>query len=180
VNRNTKIALAVGGGLLAVAAGALIYDVVTSDEDRPPIRVKGGSVSFITAKQWSGQDLLRREWKPNHPRGKPAREFLVSFQRADGVICVEASGDEVLIDVGPDAGPVLQFRVHPRKLHGLGKPEPKVAAPSEAGDPTNALDTLTFDVPGYIKRAEVLRGGNSTGVCTFTSTSAAEVVINPQ
>lgn len=164
------------GSLAAALAGLFLFRRPVrrkrmSQEDRPPIIVKGGSVRFLGDDEWRGKQIKwnrpnpnRREWKPLHPMGKPANRFRVRIFRGDAV-CGPYYGSPVLIGYRTHAAVDITFTVEPR--NSTGKPEPMVLAPESAGQAHLENDTdgckvpvLSFrDISGQLQELKV--GGSS-------------------
>jgi hypothetical protein len=128
----------------AVAAGILTFAAykLMSDEDRPPIVVKGGSIIFEmhplpgqpTSPNWV-DDGNGQNWKPDHPAGTKVAKFIVSVINPDGQ-CSRLEGNAVQLShsAGND------------KLHvNVGGQEPNVGPKAKlTADNGAALRTLRF------------------------------------
>jgi hypothetical protein len=72
------IGMALGGALGWIAH--LIFGKRIGDDDRPPIIVRGGSITFEHDRGWAEHG---GNWRPDHDTGKPVKE-LVAYIRPYG------------------------------------------------------------------------------------------------
>lgn len=74
------------GMVIGAIAGWLAHALLRrpGDEDRPPIIVRGGSISFDTDVGWTDDGA---DWKPYHPDGRPVRELVAFIRKTGGPDC---------------------------------------------------------------------------------------------
>jgi hypothetical protein len=175
------VVAAAAAGLLYVAASFLLRQ--GDDEDRPPIIVKNGSmvieidVPGNVRHRWK-KDLIGRQWKPEHPNGRKVDRFDVSYTDAPG--CTAMSGSEVSITYTETGGTVREYHFKRKRLHGLGKREPKFESPVDlVEDDTQTRPRLTYGIAGRITSVVVSTGAQSQ-TCSMPSQGEPTVTVKPQ
>jgi hypothetical protein len=145
----------VGGLLLGGLGALLLYKLFRwrrFDDERPPIRVRGGSVVFenqLVVGESESRDWIssgdRRDWKPEHPEGKRVTEFVVSVVRPSGR-CVPMRGHVVMIRRTPANTPPLHVNIVD------GEP---VVGPKNQLDVNNGLTlkTISYDAGDLVSVA---------------------------
>lgn len=163
--RSLLIIAGVGG--LAIAA---CTNTVYSDEDRPPIVVKNGSIIFENDRDWVPG--ATRAWTLDQPKGKAVTTFDVSFK---SVSCASTSGTVVTIIRTSAGGQTQTYKVI---RTGGSRPEPLINAPVDMDvDNVPARKTLTSrDSGGAITEVKV--AGGTT--CTVPPGGMPEIEIKPR
>jgi hypothetical protein len=187
-----RAGVAVAVVLLIIAAAAWVHARMASD-DRPPIIVRGGSLSFeggdpnsADAKDccnnWK-KDLLSDEWKPDPDNKEGVREFAVTVEGVPTVCSMsEARGEQVFIyfQYGPRREQDYSlYRVQIEAKGGFGKREPKINPPRKLavhnGGSARDPGTLKDERDGFISGVRV--GG---AACGFDETQKHDLAIRIQ
>jgi hypothetical protein len=164
--------------LLIAAAGVAWLQAVESDDDRPPIIVRGGSIYFQggvpestnpveCCNDWQ-RDHIGEQWKPKPDDKSGVRALAVTVTGVAPGACTvnNAESDEVLIDYYAN-NETTRFRVYLKAKFGFphfGRIEPKIDFPKAPKytpgiptDPRNKAGRLEFgkDGEGWISGLSV-------------------------
>jgi hypothetical protein len=155
---------------IALATAAIIFTLTTLvwgfaqyrplEDDRPTIRVKGGSIYFIIepkegteAVVWS-KDRTRDEWKPNQSGVSDAAFYMTTVEPATACPVATMTGTEVEIDHGEGTS-VTRFRLKIRKKQLFGKKEPKLQPLSRVVFTGVGSKSLTAELAGRLLEVRV-------------------------
>jgi hypothetical protein len=188
------VVLTILGAILA--RPVWLYARMLLGDDRPPIIVRGGSLSF-----WGGdpngqnatdccnnwkKDLTSDEWKPDPDDKDGVREFGVTVRGVPSTVCSmhDVRGEQVLIyfQYGPDRDRDWSlYRVQIEAKGGFGKREPKIDPPRNLSA-KNSLDpkrpgVLEDSREGFISGVRV--GGQACGFDAWNKADLA-IIIQPK
>ena len=205
MTRDLLIRIAKIVAVLAVLTATVMvirYFLISSDDDRGPIIVKGGSVTFDDGdpskpkqwKQWEQPNSAdAKRWRPKHPNGWSVKAFDVTVTGASDPACPTspASASDVAIDYTLTGGTsTTQVKVE-RQLWfttpGQSKWEPWVTAPADLVPATpsttapSAPPRLVYNPgDGYISKVTLTTSsGNVTCPVKPEEKSNLQITVQP-
>jgi hypothetical protein len=151
-------------GVVGLLAGAIAFRLFRTDDDRPPIRVRGGSVRFENDWGWKDDG---GEWKTRQQAAKKVKYFTVLV---DGKPCGLQRAVQLNIIYERANGSQATFRV----IHRNGEPR-IIPGGSLAQDPFNS-DAIVHDAGGNGRLVEVSGPPNPHNTCPLPE--HAELIID--
>ena len=150
--KNWAVGLLFGG-----VVGWLLYKLIGSrEDDRPPIRVRGGSIRFHNDYGWLDAS---GEWKTGQTRAKRVKYFTVTV---DGRDCGLQKGPELHITYETITGKQEVFKV----IHRGG--EPRIVPGGLLKEDDDHVNTIVHDADGRGRLARISAPPHPHNVCVLT------------
>ena len=180
-------------GIVALAFGLLKF-LSDSEEDRPPIIVRSGSLTIDNGdrsgphnqwKKWKQESSNR--WKPNHGNGANVTGLAVRVTGGGGSGCVVAFNAE-RVEVDYSQGTTNPAVVVSYAAVTTGKKEPLIdssVSMSIMPETSTLPERLEFNPgAGFVSQMRAFTTGSSgsttVSTCTFDNTPAAVIAIQPR
>lgn len=140
---TVKVAIAVLGLIAGFYVATQLWQ---TDEDRPPIVVKSGSLYFDheadgrPGQEWEKVSGSTTDWQPNHPGGKKVSKlqlYFVGGSTTSAGPCEPVTVTTFTVNYDPDGSGTQLPKAYTVGISTTGKPVPRVSGDLQR-DPSNA------------------------------------------